>query len=402
MESLSANQLLAIVITERVGACVSLISSLFVIAAYASFASFRKPINSLVFFAAFSSIGMTYPTLVSESGPNAGQQSALCLSQAFAVQMFLGVDATWSLCMAVNVYLAFFRGWTTKNLTKLHYPYLLFCYGISGVPALVYLVLSAKGYQNIYGPAIIWCWIDIKYDAARIGTLYAIVWLSLLIALTIYCVAGRVIWKKRHHIKGNFLNPLNENFLNTVTTTIDVSASDRRVVSMLRNDSEAQYEDYQQYTVEVETQPEDKSQLPAILHMPRITREVAENEVNPDAWLYARSAVLYFLALLLVWVPSSINRIYALVHPEQVNFGLNYVSSLVFSLQGLFYAIVFCVTNQTACSHLYRDIRHRMFTRKHSMLDEATKNDMTLDRFARRTSQRLDSDINSITSLAGH
>ena len=129
--------------------------------------------------------------------------------------------------------------------------------------------------------------------------------LSLLIALTIYCVAGRVIWKKRHHIKGNFLNPLNENFLNTVTTTIDVSASDRRVVSMLRNDSEAQYEDYQQYTVEVETQPEDKSQLPAILHMPRITREVAENEVNPDAWLYARSAVLYFLALLLVWVQST-------------------------------------------------------------------------------------------------
>ena len=239
--------------------------------------------------------------------------------------------------------------------------------------------------------------------------------------MTIYCVAGRVIWKKRQHIKGNFLNPLNENFLNTVTTTVDVSASDRRVVSMLRNDSEAQYEDYQQYSVEVETQPEDKSQMPAILHMPRITREVAENEVNPDAWLYARSAVLYFLALLLVWVnstftgfmtmtianvynqvPSSINRIYALVHPDQVNFGLNYVSALVFSLQGLFYAIVFCVTNQTACSRLHKDIRQRILPRKHSMLDEATKNDLTLDRFARRTSQRLDSDINSITSLAGH
>ena len=57
--------------------------------------------------------------------------------------------------MAVNVYLAFFRGWTTKNLTKLHYPYLLFCYGISGIPALVYLVLSAKGYRDIYGPAIV-------------------------------------------------------------------------------------------------------------------------------------------------------------------------------------------------------------------------------------------------------
>ncbi|MCJ1385815.1 hypothetical protein MMC17_008939 [Xylographa soralifera] len=399
MDSPSANQLLAIVITERIGACISFISSLFVIVTYASFGYFRKPINSLVFFAAFSAIGMTYPTLISESGPNAGQQSPLCLSQAFAVQMFLGVDATWSLCMAVNVYLAFFRGWTTKNLTKLHYPYLLFCYGVSGVPALVYLVLSAKNYRNIYGPAIIWCWIDIKYDAVRIGTLYAIVWVSLLVAMTIYCVAGRVIWKKRQHLQGNFLNPLNEDFLSTVTTTVDVSASERRVVSELRNDSEAQYEDYQQYTVEVETQPEDKRQLPAILNMPRMTREAAENEVNADAWLYARSAALYFLALLLVWVPSSINRIYALVHPDQVNFGLNYASSLVFSLQGFFYAVVFCVTNQTACKRL---LRHRFFSRKHSMLDEATKNDITLDRFARRTSQRLDSDINSITSLAGH
>ncbi|MCJ1404797.1 hypothetical protein MMC11_008023 [Xylographa trunciseda] len=220
--------------------------------------------------------------------------------------------------------------------------------------------------------------------------------------MTIYCVAGRVIWKKRQHIRGNFLNPLNEDFLNTVTTTVDVSTSDRRATSVPQNDAEAQYEDYQQYTVEVETQPEAKSQRPALLGMPRITREVAENEVNPDAWLYARSAVLYFLALLVVWVPSSTNRIYALVHPTQVNFGLNYVSALVFSLQGLFYAVVFCVTNQTACKRLHNDTRNRFFPRKHSMLDEATKNDITLDRFARRTSQRLDSDINSITSLAGH
>ncbi|MCJ1393255.1 hypothetical protein MMC18_006127 [Xylographa bjoerkii] len=302
MEALTANQLLAVVITERIGACISLMSSLLVIFAYASFGYFRKPINSLVFFAAFSTIGMAYPTLVSESGPNAGAQSPLCLSQAFAVQMFLGVDATWSLCMAVNVYLAFFRGWTTKNLTKLHYPYLLFCYGISGVPAIVYLVLSARGDRNIYGPAIIWCWIDINYDAARIGTLYAIVWLSLLVAMTIYCIAGRVIWKKRQYLQGNFLNPLNENFLNIVTTTVDVSTSERRAVSVPHGDSEAHYEDYQQYTVDIETQPDAKSQLPDILHMSRIAREVAENEINADAWLYARSAVLYFLALLLVWV----------------------------------------------------------------------------------------------------
>ena len=128
--------------------------------------------------------------------------------------------------------------------------------------------------------------------------------ISLIIAMTIYFRAGRVIWKKRQHLRGNFLNPMNEDFLNILTITVDISTSAQRAVPGLRSDLEVQYEDYQAYSVEVEAEahPQAQAQMPAILNIPRITREVAQNEVNADAWLYARSAVLYFMALLLVWV----------------------------------------------------------------------------------------------------
>ena len=107
-----------------------------------------------------------------------------------------------------------------------------------------------------------------------------------------------------------------------------------------------------------------------------------------------------------VQVPSTINRCYALAHPDQVNFGLNYVSSLVFPLQGFWNVIVYIVTSQTACKRLWSDIRDRKAMPRHGngvdSMGSSGKNDLKLDRIARRTSQRLDSDIDSVTSLRGH
>lgn len=68
---------------------------------------------------------------------------------------FLGVDAFWSCCMALNVYLIFFHRYTVQQLRSLDWRYLLCCYGASFVPAFVYIFIDTKARGKIYGPAIV-------------------------------------------------------------------------------------------------------------------------------------------------------------------------------------------------------------------------------------------------------
>lgn len=175
-------QLSAMVITERVGSCVSLAGIFFVITTFMFSSHFNKPINRLIFFASFGNIGSNIASLISEAGPTSAlsgtgtHATPLCQFQAFLVQMFLGVDCYWAFCMAINVYLVFFRGYNTDQLRHLDVWYLLACYGLSFIPALTFLFISNERQGHVYGPAIIWCWITPRWDWMRIVFLYGIVW----------------------------------------------------------------------------------------------------------------------------------------------------------------------------------------------------------------------------------
>lgn len=87
------------------------------------------------------------------------------------------------------------------------------------------------------------------------------------------------------------------------------------------------------------------------------------SEVNAAAWAYTKYAMLFFVALLVTWVshlfrspfsgllfkymadleqvPSTVNRVYALVYPDVSNFGLNYASSFVLPLQGFWNSLIY-------------------------------------------------------------
>lgn len=173
---LTESQLRALVATERVNSIVSIVSIIFVVLTYLFAPGFNKPINRLIFFASFGNLGSNIAALISEVGVRAGSGAPVCKFQAFLVQMFLGVDCYWAFCMAINVYLVFFRNYTVERLRNLDLLYLLICYGLSFVPAFVFLFISTSDRGPIYGPAIIWCWITTKWDFMRMVFLYAIVW----------------------------------------------------------------------------------------------------------------------------------------------------------------------------------------------------------------------------------
>ncbi|KAL8995214.1 MAG: hypothetical protein Q9169_005002 [Polycauliona sp. 2 TL-2023] len=382
---LTNGQTNALMITERIVSVFSIAGIFFVLVTFYFLGSFNKPINRLVFYASFGNLGMNIACLISEDGISAGALSPLCQFQAFLIQMFLGVDAFWSCCMAWNVYLAFFHKYTDRQLRSLDKWYLLGCYGASFVPALAFLFASTQERGRIYGPAVLWCWINIKWDFLRIALLYGIVWVAIVFAFAIYVRAGRVIYKRRDKLKG-FLNPLNENPFTTgvVTTSVDVTVgpTDELPVNPDNDKTNGQNpfdktfdgipgmeegnnnnNGLDPYTVDINAGPnphDRKNSVPELLRVRTITREEAMKEnPNPGAWLYARVAFLFFLSMLIIWIPSSANRVYSLAHPDRINFPLNYVSALVLPMQGFLNAIVYILTSQTACRELMDAVRGR-------------------------------------------
>ena len=293
------------------------------------------------------------------------------------------------------------------------------------------------------------------------ATLYGIVWVAIGSAFGIYVLASVKAYRNRHALTGLF-NPLNEDpfggqipittEIEIVTESIESAETGRKAsVNIPKGDDgppipgiEEHHgsHDIDPYTINIEAdrnvEPSGRKQSqPDTGGLRNLTREVALQEINQDAWLYARVAFLFFCALLISWIPSSINRVYSLAHPDRLVYGLNYVEALVLPLQGFWNCMVYMVSSKTAVRNLFRSLRglpelsprnpkgansdlesmsgardskkgvSMSLGRVTSGINRAAKGDGKIDRFvSRRASQsqnygreRLESGSSSITSL---
>ena len=73
-------------------------------------------------------------------------------------------------------------------------------------------------------------------------------------------------------------------------------------------------------------------------------------------WSYYKCALLFFVAVVVTWVPSSANRIYSLVFPEKVSFGLSLAAGLVLPLQGFWNTLIYIATSWLTCKALFRKL----------------------------------------------
>ena len=60
---------------------------------------------------------------------------------------------------------------------------------------------------------------------------------------------------------------------------------------------------------------------------------------------YLRTSFIFAISVLVTWTPSSINRVYSLIHPEEFSYGLNIAASVVLPLQGVWNAVIYCTTS---------------------------------------------------------
>lgn len=81
--------------------------------------------------------------------------------------------------MALNVYLTVFKKYTTKRLRNLEVAYILTCYGIPFVPAMIFLFPKDHAGVPVYGSATLWCWVSNEWQFLRIACFYGPVWLGI-------------------------------------------------------------------------------------------------------------------------------------------------------------------------------------------------------------------------------
>lgn len=72
---------------------------------------------------------------------------------------------------------------------------------------------------------------------------------------------------------------------------------------------------------------------------------------------YTKVAVLFFIAMMMTWIPSSANRLYSVIYDGEVSLFLEQFSAFVLPLQGLWNAVIYAATSMDACKSLYRQIK---------------------------------------------
>ena len=81
---------------------------------------------------------------------------------------------------------------------------------------------------------------------------------------------------------------------------------------------------------------------------------------NEVAVAYLKVAFLMFVALFVVWVPSTCNRLYQFFHKDQPNYALNIISAIVLPLQGAWNATIYIYTTRSECMRAYASVKSKL------------------------------------------
>lgn len=82
----------------------------------------------------------------------------------------------------------------------------------------------------------------------------------------------------------------------------------------------------------------------------RIRASLAETSLklkrlDPVKMAYLRTSFIFGFAVLITWIPSSVNRLYSQANGGKISFSLNVASGFVLPLQGVWNAIIYLTTS---------------------------------------------------------
>jgi hypothetical protein len=215
-----------------------------------------------------------------------------------------------------------------------------------------------------------------EWNVLRIATFYGPVWLFIVMNVFIYVKVGMVVFKWRQQLISLDKTPSNARpqfsmqdaepharpALYEVQITSQVPHDPIR--SKRGSQHRTQFENELRSPTIPNTYRTSHSPHPSQDAPPRriaTIRHPSRLDANKATITYCFTALLFFIALLVTWVPSTINRLYTLIKPNSTSpFGLDFSSSLVLPLQGFWNFVIYAYTSRAACKLLFEDAKARL------------------------------------------
>ncbi|CAK7221667.1 hypothetical protein SCUCBS95973_004576 [Sporothrix curviconia] len=369
---LTASQLRTLEIVERCASALSILGILTIIATYFSSRYFRNPIDRLILINAFYNAFDVTATMISLSGPAAGNGTALCRFQGFLMQMFPLADVLWTLAMAIDVFLIVFYQYDAKALRKLELKYIGVITGVTFIPAFVFLFVHTAEKGHIYGSVTLWCAISPEWVLFRIIFYYGPIWLVVAVVLVLYCLVGWRIVKGKRALKSvesdvipldlqqaaekddddhstatattnNNNSSNNSSNINTIGLAVSspAQATGELAARAWSGTGKAWSRDGSESVSPLRPLDGDTTSFSPSLAPTFNSHKWQANRSALSLRQYLLMPVMFFVVLLAIWVAPTTNRVASFVDPSFVSFPLYLAVGATGSLRGFWNGLVF-------------------------------------------------------------
>ncbi|PHH77384.1 hypothetical protein CDD82_3542 [Ophiocordyceps australis] len=377
--SLTPSQISALITIERTGAALSMLAILLTLVSFGLFSKLRTMPNHFLALASLANAGASVASMMGYDGVDKGQDSSLCQAQAFIFEWFMQSDPWWSCAMAVNVLLVFFFNVNPVKIHKRLWIYCLVCFGGPLIPAVILICLQGDSRGAVYGDATLWCWIGPQWSLVRLYAYYIPIWLCLFTSLVIYVLVGCHVFRSRNQLRqvagqmGSVPNSRsrvvlgsrdsaeerltgNPDGCGTIMTELQVTSgpSPRKCPTPIPLSDEhgsssrlpwvdchvamsKGIDGFQHFEVvcQSSTQGARRKSLLDRLHLGAVYKSITQAWISASLKLkcfdavkraYLRTSVIFGLAVIITWVPSSFNRLYSLQNDGRISFGYSVAS----------------------------------------------------------------------------
>ncbi|KAH6995711.1 hypothetical protein BKA56DRAFT_666011 [Ilyonectria sp. MPI-CAGE-AT-0026] len=398
-EVLSTRQIDILITIERTGAGCSMAAIVLTALSYWLVKKLRTTPNLFILLASIANAGASTASMMGYDGLDKGEDSALCQSQAFIFEWFMQSDPWWSFAMSVNVFLVFFFNASPCTFRKYAWVYCLICYGGPMIPAIVLISIRDPNNGLIFGDAALWCWIGADWSLVRLYSYYIPIWVCILLSIVIYVAVGYHVFHHRNQLrnlagdhweKGEVTNssPLSSTanrgsseeslthrpeFYGTAVTEVQITSDFSKQKSRLdptipsaihvgASPNRGRSWAVPLESEEIDGHPGQKTQrfetvctsdrtphqqLTVITRLRAVKSNASLKlkRLDPIKMAYLRTSFIFGFAVLITWIPSSINRLYSLTHGDRISFALSVASGCVLPLQGVWNAIIYVTTS---------------------------------------------------------
>ncbi|UKZ54088.1 hypothetical protein TrVGV298_007894 [Trichoderma virens] len=345
---LSPREIEVLITIERTGAGLSMVAITLTLLSFSIFKKLRTTPNIFIVLASIANAGASIASMIGYDGLDRGERSALCQGQGFIFEWFMQSDPWWSFAMAFNVFLVFFYNASPATFRKRIWIYCIICFGGPLVPAVVLVSIHDDAKGPVFGNASLWCWVDSNWSLVRLYAYYIPIWICIFGSIVIYVAVGYHVFRNRNRLR-NFavhIQPRTkriesggaseagdstdesltrrQDYYGTATTEVQITSNtpdnDDFSLPMIppaiysHGPAVASCGRSWANAALPSTQPNPALTVFSYLRTVKSNASLKLKRLDPVKMAYLRTSFIFGFAILITWIPSSVNRLYSLTY----------------------------------------------------------------------------------------